>query len=160
VEWQDVPLRFEAGTPNIAGTVALGASIDYLTKVGMEKIWEHECELVDYAVKKINEIEGLRLYGVQNGDDRAAIFSFVVLNGDDFIHSHDLSEIANGLGVAIRGGHHCAQPLMKELGVVELSRASFGIYNNKEDVDRLVEVLERTKRVFSGKERVLKKSVI
>ena len=151
VEWQDTPLCFEAGTPNIAGTVALGAGIDYLTGIGMGRIWEHECELVNYAVKKLNSIEGLRLYGVQNGAGRAAIFSFTVLSDGNFIHSHDVSEIANRFGVALRGGHHCAQPLMKSLSVVELSRASFGIYNNKGDVDKLVEVLGKVKSVFGVK---------
>jgi cysteine desulfurase / selenocysteine lyase len=152
VEWQDAPLRFEAGTPNIAGTVALGTLIDYLIDVGMERIWEHECALVDYAVKKLNEIEGLKLYGVQNGEGRGAIFSFTISSGDSLIHSHDVSEIANKFGVALRGGHHCAQPLMEELGVLELSRASFGLYNNKGDVDKLVESLGEVKKVFSKKD--------
>lgn len=160
VEWQDTPFRFEAGTPNIAGTVALGAGIDYLTNIGMEKIWEHECELVDYAVKRLREIKGLRLYGVQDEIDRVAIFSFVVSAGGNFIHSHDVSEIANGFKIALRGGHHCAQPLMKELGVEELSRASFGIYNSKEDVDRLVEVLGEVKRVFEEDKKQYKVKTI
>ena len=155
VVWQDIPFRFEAGTPNIAGTVALGAAIDYLTDIGMGRIWKHECELVDYVVKRLNLIKGLRLYGVQNGAGRAAIFSFSMNSGKS-IHSHDVSEIANRFGVAVRGGHHCAQPLMAELGVAELSRASFGIYNNKGDVDKLVEVLAETKRVFGGEKKLRK----
>ncbi len=147
IVWADTPFKFEAGTPDIAGVIALGATMDFLKKVKMEAVWEHDQEIMAYALQKLFSLPGLTLFGVQDEANRAAIFSFLL----DGIHSHDVVEICNERGIAIRGGHHCAQPLMAALGVEDVNRASFGMYNTHEDVDRLVEALEEAKRVIGKK---------
>ncbi len=139
----DVPARFEAGTPSVADAVALGAAIDYLEAIGMAEIRQHERSLLAYALPRLEEIPGIRLFGPV-GDDRAGVISFTL--GD--VHPHDVAAILDQHGVAVRAGHHCTQPLMRRLGVVATTRASFYLYNHEGDVDRLIEALEEARRVF------------
>jgi cysteine desulfurase/selenocysteine lyase len=142
--YNDLPYKFEGGTPNIADVIGFGAAIDYLNNIGMDKVREHEVELTTYALDKISRVRGVTLYGPRNVKDRGGVISFNI--GD--IHPHDLATIMNDHGVAIRSGHHCAQVLMERLDVAATSRASFYIYNTKEEVDIFVNALEEARRVF------------
>lgn len=142
--YNDLPYKFEGGTPNIADVIGFAAAIDYLNKIGMDKVRDHEVELTGYALDKITRVKGVTLYGPRNTKDRGAVISFNI--GD--IHPHDLATIMNDHGVAIRSGHHCAQVLMERLDVSATSRASFYIYNTKEEVDIFVNALEEARRVF------------
>jgi len=144
-EWNDSPWKFEAGTPNIADTIAFGVAVEYLSKVGMELIAKHEYELGKYAIDRLREIPDLILYGPQTMEGRVGVFSFNV-NG---IHAHDLATILDEEGIAIRSGHHCAHPLMDRLGISACARASLYVYNIKEDIDKLVEGIEKAKKIFS-----------
>lgn len=137
ITWAETPFKFEAGTPDIAGVVAMGATVDWLRQIGMGAVWEHDQEIMRYALPRLQHMAGLQLFGPQEPVDRVAIFSFLLAG----IHSHDVVEICNERQIAIRGGHHCAQPLMAALDVEDVNRASFGIYNARADVDRLVEAL-------------------
>ncbi|NIK12198.1 cysteine desulfurase [Alkalibacillus almallahensis] len=139
--WKELPWKFEGGTPIIAGAIGLGAAIDYLESVGMSQIEKHEHELVQYALEQMNTIDGITIYGPQ---ERAGLVTF---NLDD-VHPHDLATALDSIGVAVRAGHHCAQPLMKELNVVATARASFYLYNTKQDVDVFVEGLKKAKEFF------------
>jgi len=139
----DVPARFEAGTPSVADAVALGAAIDYLESIGMPAIRQHEQTLLAYALPRLEEIPGMRLYGPV-GEDRAGVISFTL--GD--VHPHDVAAVLDQHGVAVRAGHHCTQPLMRRLGLVATTRASFYLYNHEGDVDQLVAALEEARRVF------------
>lgn len=139
----DVPTRFEAGTPSVADAVALGAAVDYLEAIGMAAIRQHEVALLAYALPRLEEIPGIRLYGPV-GEDRAGVISFTL--GD--VHPHDVAAVLDLHGIAVRAGHHCTQPLMRRLGVVATTRASFYLYNWEADVDRLVEALQEARRVF------------
>jgi cysteine desulfurase/selenocysteine lyase len=139
----DVPVRFEAGTPSVADAVALGAAIDYLESIGMAAIRQHERALLAYALPRLEEIPGIRLYGPV-GDDRSGVISFTI--GD--VHPHDVAAVLDQHGIAVRAGHHCTQPLMRRLGVVATTRASFYLYNAEDDVDRLIEALREVRRVF------------
>ena len=141
--WADLPHKFEAGTPNIAGAVGMGAAVDFLEAIGRKAVIEHELELLAYALDRVGEIDGVTIYGPQ-GDDHSAIVSFTL--GD--AHPHDISTILDLRGVAIRAGHHCAQLAMKHFGVAATARASFYLYNDREDVDRLVEGLHEVKEIF------------
>jgi cysteine desulfurase/selenocysteine lyase len=141
VEWAEIPRRFEAGTYNVAGFAALGAAIDYLKSIGMERIKDHDRELTKYAIEQLSKIEGLEMFS----EGVVGVISLRLGN----IHSHDLAEVANSQEVAIRAGQHCAQLLMAVLGVNDVTRVSLGIYNVKEDIDRLVEVLKTTKAKFA-----------
>ena len=143
--WNDLPLRFEAGTPNIADTIALGAAIDYLQSLGMENIRQHEISLTEYALHAFQELEGVKVYGPREVTQRGGIVSFY--NGD--VHPHDIGTMLDREGVAIRTGHHCAMPLMNKLSVPATARASFYIYNTEEEVDLLVSVLKATLRYFA-----------
>ena len=142
--WAAVPYKFEAGTPNIAGAIGLAAAIDFLSEVGMDRIATHEREVLGYALDRLRQIEGLRVYGPDDLDERSAVVSFTL--GD--AHPHDISTILDAEGVAVRAGHHCAQLVMKHLGVSATARASFYLYNTLEDVDRLVEGLGSVRRIF------------
>ncbi len=142
--WNDLPYKFEAGTPNIADVVGLGAAIDYLTKIGMDKIREHEIELTKYALDKMSKVRGIHIYGTKDISKRGGVISFNFGN----VHPHDVAHIIDGEGIAIRSGHHCAQVLMERLNVAATSRASFYIYNTKEDVDALVASLNKVAGVF------------
>ena len=141
--FNELPWKFEAGTPNIAEAIGLDSAIDYLNRIGMEKINEHEQEIVRYAIDKLSEIDGIEIYG-PIGDSRGGLISFN-LKG---IHAHDVAGLLNDDGIAIRGGHHCAMPLMSVLGINGSARASFYIYNTIEEVDVLRKSLERVKKFF------------
>ena len=142
--WNDLPFKFEAGTMNIAQAIGLGAAIDYLNDVGMENIREHERRLGEYAYEKIREVEGGTVYGPEKG--RTGLVSFSMPD----VHPHDLSQILDEAGIAIRSGNHCAQPLMRRLGVAATSRASFYLYNTEEEVDALVGALKRAREFFGA----------
>jgi len=142
--YNDLPFKFEGGTPNIADVIGFAAAIDYLTDLGMDRVREHEIELTKYAIDRISGVKGVTLYGPRNTKDRGGVVSFNI--GD--IHPHDLATIMNDHGVAIRSGHHCAQVLMERLDVAATSRASFYIYNTKEEVDTFIGALEEARRLF------------
>ncbi|MDW8681059.1 cysteine desulfurase [Streptococcus suis] len=144
--WKELPWKFEAGTPNIAGAIGLGAAVDYLTEIGMDAIQAHEAELVDYVFPKLQAIPGLTIYGSQDLSKRTGVISF---NLDD-LHPHDVATVLDYEGVAVRAGHHCAQPLLRYLQVPATVRASFYIYNTKADCDKLVEAIIKTKEFFNG----------
>src|SRR5690606_16027672 len=133
-EWADLPYKFEAGTPPIAEAIGLGAAIDYLTRIGVDRIHAYERQLTSYARKRLEQIPGVTIYGPR---ERGGLLTF---NVDD-IHPHDLATVLDQHGIAVRAGHHCAQPVMEWLGVPATARASFWLYNTEEDVDRLVEGL-------------------
>ena len=142
--WNDLPYKFEAGTPNIADVIGFGAAIDYLTNLGLDNIREHEIELTKYALEKLSNIKGITIYGTKDISKRGGVISF---NFHD-VHPHDVAQILDGEGIALRSGHHCAQVLMERLDVAATSRASFYIYNTKEDVDALVNSLGKVARLF------------
>ncbi|HEL1607102.1 cysteine desulfurase [Streptococcus suis] len=144
--WKELPWKFEAGTPNIAGAIGLGAAIDYLTEIGMDAIQAHEAELVDYVFPKLQAIPGLTIYGSQDLSKRTGVIAF---NLDD-LHPHDVATALDYEGVAVRAGHHCAQPLLRYLQVPATVRASFYIYNTKADCNKLVEAIIKTKEFFNG----------
>ena len=141
--YNDIPNRFEAGTPNIAGTIGLGVSIDYLVSIGIENIAKHEKELLDYATQEIRKIEGVQIIG--NAIEKASVLSFVI----EGIHPHDIGTIMDKQGVAIRTGHHCTQPTMDFYGIPATARASFAIYNSRKDVDALINAVKKTIEVFA-----------
>ena len=140
--WAAVPHKFEAGTPNIAGAVGLGAAIRYLDGIGLDAIRRYETELVGYALERLGEIEGLRIYGPTDG--RVGVLSFTYLD----VHAHDLATILDQRGIAIRAGHHCNQPLMEHLGVDATARASLYLYNTPQEVDALCEALHLAGELF------------
>ena len=142
--WNDVPWKFEAGTPNVEGAVGLLVAIDYLSELGMDNVRKHEKEITEYALERLSEIKGLTIYGPTDARIRGGVISFNLAD----IHSHDLATILNDFGISIRSGHHCCQPLMKRLGIPAAARASFYIYNKKSEVDALVGALEKAKAVF------------
>ena len=144
--WKELPWKFEAGTPNMAGAIGLAAAIDYLEAIGMDAIEHHEQELIAYVFPKLQAIEGLKIYGSQDLAKRSGVISFNLGN----LHPHDLATALDYEGLAVRAGHHCAQPLIQYLEVPATARASFYLYNTKEDCDKLVEALIKTKEFFNG----------
>ena len=144
--WKELPWKFEAGTPNIAGAIALGVAVDYLSALGMENVHAYEQELVDYVLPKLQAIEGLTVYGPEDPSQHAGVIAFNI----DGLHPHDVATALDYEGVAVRAGHHCAQPLINHLGISSAARASFYIYNTKEDCDKLVEAILATKEFFNG----------
>src|SRR3954449_1378069 len=142
--WNELPWKFEAGTSPIAEGVGLGAAIDYLTAIGMETVRAHERDLTAYALERLPEVEGITLFGPPDPDRRGGVVSFAI----EGIHPHDIAELCDREGVCIRAGHHCAQPLMRQLGVAATARASFHVYNSRDDVDRLVGALGKAREVF------------
>ena len=144
--WKELPWKFEAGTPNIAGAIALGDAVDYLSNLGMENVHAYEQELVDYVLPKLQAIEGLTVYGPEDPSHHAGVIAFNI----DGLHPHDVATALDYEGVAVRAGHHCAQPLINHLGISSAARASFYIYNTKEDCDKLVEAILATKEFFNG----------
>ena len=142
--WAELPYKFEAGTPHIAGAIALGAAIDYVTGIGIEAIAAHEHDLLDYATSRMREINSVRLIGT--APEKAAILSFEL----DGIHPHDVGTILDREGVAVRTGHHCAQPVMDRFDVAATVRASFGLYNTRDEVDALVDSLRRVQEIFGA----------
>ncbi|MDT2864336.1 cysteine desulfurase [Vagococcus carniphilus] len=143
--WTELPWKFEAGTPNIAGAIALGSAIDYLTEIGMANIHQHEQELVDYVLPELEAIEGLTIYGPKDPKKHSGVIAFNL----DGIHPHDTATALDMEGIAVRAGHHCAQPLLSYLNLHATARASFYLYNTKEDADRLVEAIIATKEFFT-----------
>lgn len=144
--WKELPWKFEAGTPNMAGAIGLAAAVDYLENIGMDAIEQHEQDLINYVFPKLQAIDGLTIYGSQDLAQRSGVISFNL--GD--LHPHDVATALDYEGVAVRAGHHCAQPLLQYLQVPATVRASFYIYNTKADCDKLVEALEKTKEFFNG----------
>ena len=142
--WNDLPMRFEAGTPNIADAIALGAAIDYLDALGMDNVRAHEVELTQYALQRFQELEELDVFGPTEPEKRGGIVSFH--SGE--VHPHDLGTVLDRQGIAIRTGHHCTMPLMRTLGVAATARASFYVYNTEEEVDLLVDGLKHALRYF------------
>jgi cysteine desulfurase/selenocysteine lyase len=138
-----LPHKFEAGTPAIAEAVGFGAAVDYLTRIGMDEIASHEQEMVDYAQERLEEIPGVQVFGPE-AQHKGGVASFTL----DGVHPHDVAQILDRDGVAVRAGHHCAQPLHEKFGISATSRASFYLYNTKEEVDRLVEGIYKVKTIF------------
>ncbi|MBI3872942.1 MAG: cysteine desulfurase [candidate division Zixibacteria bacterium] len=142
--WNDLPWKFEAGTPNIAGVIGFGAAIDYLSALGMDKVRRHEMELTDYALARMNALDSVDVYGPADATARAGVIAF----NHRRIHPHDLATILDRRGIAIRAGHHCAQPLMERLGQSATARASFYVYNTRDEVDALIEGLIAAGKFF------------
>lgn len=142
--FNDLPYKFEAGTPNIADVIGFGAAIDYLNALGFENIREHEIQITEYALERMNELQGITIYGPKVTKERGAVISFNL--GD--IHPHDLATILNDFGIAMRSGHHCAQVLMERLDVSATSRVSFYVYNSKDEVNILIDALQSARRLF------------
>ena len=141
--YNDIPHIFEAGTPNIVGAIGLAKAIEFIENITIEKIEKHEMDLLNYATEKINSIEGVEIVG--NAENKASVNSFVMRD----IHPHDIGTIMDNLGIAIRAGHHCTQPVMDFYNIPATARASFAIYNTEEDVDKLVEGIQKVKEVFT-----------
>lgn len=142
--WADIPERFEAGTPNVAGVIGLGVAVDYLNSLGMDNVSAHEEGLNEYAFKELGKIEGLHILGSQNPKNRAGMVSFVI----DGIHSHDLAAIFNTEGIAVRSGHHCTMPLHNKLKISSSTRASYYVYNDTHDIDRMIEAVYKAKEIL------------
>jgi cysteine desulfurase/selenocysteine lyase len=142
--WADLPAKFEAGTPNIAGVVGLGAAIDWVADLGLDVVGSYERELLEYATAQVSSVPGVRVVGTAR--ERASILSFAV----EGIHPHDVGQVLDAEGIAIRAGHHCAQPVMAHFGVAATARASFAVYNTRDEVDALVRGIHRVKQVFGG----------
>ncbi|MBF0787717.1 MULTISPECIES: cysteine desulfurase [unclassified Streptococcus] len=144
--WKELPWKFEAGTPNVAGAIGLAKAIDLLAETGMEHVAQHEAELMAYLFPRLQAMDGIVIYGPQEVAERSGVISF---NMQD-LHSHDVATALDYEGIAVRAGHHCAQPLLAYLGVQSTVRASFYLYNTKEDCDKLIDALEKTKEFFNG----------
>ena len=142
--WAEIPHKFEAGTPNIAGAIALGAAADFLDEVGFDAIAEHERDLLSYALERLDDLGGISVYGPTDLQERSGVISFTM--GD--AHPHDISTILDSRGIAIRAGHHCAQLVMQHFGISATARASFYLYNSTDDVDRLIEGLVSVQEIF------------
>jgi cysteine desulfurase / selenocysteine lyase len=143
--WKELPWKFEGGTPIIAGAIGLGAAIDFLNEVGLDQIAEHEHKLAAYALEKMSAVDGMTIYGPLDAAKRAGLITF---NLSD-VHPHDVATVLDAEGIAVRAGHHCAQPLMRWLKASATARASFYLYNTEDDIDKLVEGLVKTKEYFS-----------
>jgi cysteine desulfurase / selenocysteine lyase len=143
--WKELPWKFEGGTPIIAGAIGLGAAIDFLNEVGLDNISEHEHKLAAYALEKMGSVEGMTIYGPLEPAKRAGLVTFNLAD----VHPHDVATVLDAEGIAVRAGHHCAQPLMRWLNASATARASFYLYNTEEDIDKLVEGLVKTKEYFS-----------
>lgn len=142
--WAKGPEKWEAGTPNVAGAVGLAAAVKYLQKLGMDKVQAHEKELTDYGLKQLSRVPGLRIIGPKDSQIRGGILTFIF----EKFHAHDVAQVLDSEGVAVRSGHHCTMPLHQRLGLVSSSRASLYIYNDKEDIDRLIAALDKVKQVL------------
>ncbi|MEQ2527214.1 cysteine desulfurase [Bacillaceae bacterium CLA-AA-H227] len=143
--WKELPWKFEGGTPIIAGAIGLGAAIDFLTEVGLDNIQAHEHRLAAYALEKMSTVEGMTIYGPKDAAKRAGLVTFNLAD----VHPHDVATVLDAEGIAVRAGHHCAQPLMKWLKASATARASFYLYNTEEEIDKLVSGLLKTKEYFS-----------
>lgn len=143
--WKELPYKFEGGTPIIAGAIGLGAAIDFINEIGLDNIAAHEQKLVAYAMNEMSQIDGLTIFGPKDATKRSGLITFNL----DEVHPHDVATVLDSEGIAVRAGHHCAQPLMKWLKQSATARASFYVYNTEEEVDKLVKGLVRTKEYFS-----------
>ncbi|MGG3983891.1 cysteine desulfurase [Heyndrickxia faecalis] len=144
--WKELPWKFEGGTPIIAGAIGIGEAIDFLEEIGLDEITAHEQDLSAYCLGQLSELEGITVYGPESADERAGLVTFNLEN----VHPHDAATILDAEGIAIRAGHHCAQPLMKWLDVTATARASFYLYNTKEDIDKLVAGIVKAKEYFTN----------
>ena len=142
--FKEVPYKFEAGTPHIAGVIGLGAAVEYLSRLGMENVRSHERRLTGYALDRLSDIPGLTVYGPKQSVDRGGVISFSMSG----IHAHDVAQILDGRGICVRAGNHCAMPLHTHLGLSATTRASFSVYTTKEDIDALVEGLKEVRRIL------------
>jgi cysteine desulfurase/selenocysteine lyase len=147
-EWNDIPHKFEAGTPNVADGIGLGVAVDYLAQVGMEQVHAHEQTLAAYAMERLASVPDLHIYGPPAGERGGVVTFNLIRDGELLIHPHDLASILDREGIAIRAGHHCAQPLMEHYGVPATARASFYLYNVESEVDALVDALLKARQVF------------
>jgi cysteine desulfurase/selenocysteine lyase len=141
--YNELPYKFEAGTPNIAGTIGLGAAIDYMQQLGIEEIAAHEHHLLDIATQQFEQLDGVKIIGT--AAEKASVLSFMI----DGIHPHDVGTIFDQEGVAIRTGHHCAQPVMEFYGIPATARASFAFYNTEQEIDALVAAVKKTQELFA-----------
>jgi cysteine desulfurase/selenocysteine lyase len=147
--YADIPQKFEAGTPHIAGAIGLGAAIDYMLNIGIQEIRNHEIELTTYALKKLNELPAITIYGSQNVRHRGGVISFNIFTKENqLIHPHDVGDILGQENICVRVGHHCAMPLAKRLGIPASVRVSLHIYNTKKDIDRLIGGLKKVNKIF------------
>ena len=144
--WAELPARLEAGTPPIAGAAGLAAAVDWMESIGRDRTLAHEKELTRYALERLSSLEGIELYG-SGGEDQLGVISFNIKG----LHAHDTVQFLSAENLALRAGHHCAQPLIKKLSVPSTVRASFAVYNEKEDADRLASVLKETRRFFNAR---------
>jgi cysteine desulfurase/selenocysteine lyase len=144
--WKPAPERFEAGTPNVADAIGLGVACDYLDALGREQIAAHDTALIKIAMEKLSVLPGIRIIGPKPGAERSGLVSFAF----EGVHAHDVVTFADEDGIALRGGHHCNQPLMRKLGLTSTTRASFYLYNTEEEIDRLVQSLQRIQKFFAG----------
>lgn len=142
-QYNELPYKFEAGTPNIAGSIGLGAAIDYMNELGIDKLAKYEHDLLEAATAKLQAIDGIRIIG--EAEEKASVLSFMI----DGVHPHDVGTIFDQQGVAIRTGHHCAQPVMQFFGIPATARASFAFYNTMEEVDALVEAIKKVQELFA-----------
>ena len=142
--WANIPERFEGGTPNIAGAIGLGVAVDFIGSIGLLNIINHEVHLQEKLFEELKKIDGLKVIGPEFGEPRIAVVSFTF----DGVHPHDIAEILNRDQVCIRAGHHCAMPLMKQLGLPGTARVSLGIYNTAEDIDTFVAAIKKVKEIF------------
>ncbi len=142
--WNELPWKFEAGTPNIAGGIGLGAAVDYLDGIGLQNILDHEEDLLSYALEKMSAYDWIKIYGHKSTTESVGVISFNV----EGVHPHDVAGMLDEEGIAVRSGHHCAQPLMSELSMDYTARISFYLYNNKEEIDLCVETLKKVKKIF------------
>lgn len=142
--WADPPVKFEAGTPNVSGAIGLASAVDYLNEIGMANIQKHEIELNKYSLEKLGEFDDIKILGTKDPTQRTGLVSFVLGN----IHPHDVAAVLNAEGIAVRSGHHCAMPLHKKLGIAATTRASYYLYNSKEDLDKLVSSLKKAVKIL------------
>jgi cysteine desulfurase/selenocysteine lyase len=148
--YKDPPHKFEAGTPNIADSIVLGAAVDYLRGIGLDAIAAHERDLTTYGLRRLREVPGLRILGPQIAVDRGGAMAFTM----DVVHPHDIAQVLDQEGIAVRAGHHCAQPLHRRYDIAASARASLHLYNTREDIDALIEGLDTVNRLFSRSPRV------
>ena len=144
--WNELPWKFEAGTPDVADVIGLAAAVDYLESVGMDAIRQHEMEMASYAIRALNDLGGVTVYGPMDPSHRGGVVAFNYLD----IHPHDIGTIVDREGVAIRAGHHCCQPLMRRLGVAATCRASYYLYNTESETDALVSALKQARELFGS----------
>jgi cysteine desulfurase/selenocysteine lyase len=143
-QWNELPWKYEAGTPNVGDAIALGAAVDYLERIGMDAVAAHERDITAYAMERLRAMPGLRILGPRPGEERGGVVSFAI----DGVHPHDVAQVLDTEGVCVRAGHHCTKPLHRKLGIGASCRASFYVYTIKEEIDVLTRALEKTRELF------------